>query len=101
MSEPTPPFPTTVEWDRQPQPQVWVIPPPRPRWWLHILLLAATFLSTLVVGAHIYANFAAHQPVFSFGDDDFFPVEWMWEAPARLMHGLPFSLTLMFILLRA
>ncbi len=99
MSEPASPFPSTLEWEQQPQPQVWVVRPPRQRWWLHILLLAATFLSTLVVGAHIYANFAAHQPVFSFGDDNFFPVEWMWEAPARLMHGLPFSLTLMFILL--
>ncbi len=66
MSEPTSPVPTTLEWDQQPQPQVWVIPAPRPRWWLHILLLAATFLSTLVVGAHIYANFAAQQPAFSF-----------------------------------
>ncbi|MFZ0797583.1 MAG: site-2 protease family protein [Terriglobales bacterium] len=101
MSEPASPFPTTLEWDEQPQPSVWVIPPPRPRWWLHILLLAATFLSTLVVGARIYANFAAHQPAFSFNDDSIplFPMEWMWQAPARLLLGLPFSLTLMFILL--
>ena len=101
MSESTSPVPTTLEWDQQPQPQVWVIPAPRPRWWLHILLLAATFLSTLVVGARIYANFATQQPAFSFNDDSIplFPVEWMWQAPARLMHGLPFSLTLMFILL--
>jgi membrane-associated protease RseP (regulator of RpoE activity) len=101
MSEPASPFPATLNWDQQPQPAVWVIPPPRPRWWLHILLLAATFLSTLVVGARIYANFAAHQPAFSFNDDSIslFPVEWMWQAPARLMHGFSFSLTLMFILL--
>ena len=101
MSEPTSPFPAALEWEQQPQPSVWVIPPPRQRWWLHILLLAATFLSTLVVGARIYANFAAHQPVFSFNDDSIslFPVEWMWQAPAKLMHGLSFSLTLMFILL--
>src|SRR5208283_301031 len=101
MSEPTSPFPAALDWDQQPQPAVWVIPPPRQRWWLHILLLAATFLSTLVVGARIYANFAVRQPAFSFNDDSIplFPVEWMWEAPARLMHGLPFALTLMFILL--
>jgi membrane-associated protease RseP (regulator of RpoE activity) len=99
MSEPTASFPTALEWEQQPT--VWVIPPPRQRWWLHILLLAATFLSTLVVGARIYANFAAHQPAFSLNDDSisWFPVEWMWQAPARLMHGLSFSLTLMFILL--
>ena len=103
MSEPTSSssFPSALDWDRQPQTAVWVTPRPRPRWWLHILLLAATFLSTLVVGARIYANFAARQPAFSFNDDSisFFPVEWMWQAPARLMHGLSFSLTLMFILL--
>jgi len=101
MSEPTSPFPTALEWEQRPQPQVWVIRPPRPRWWLHILLLAATFLSTLVVGARIYSNFALQQPAFSFNDESvpLFPVEWMWQAPARLMHGLSFSLTLMFILL--
>ncbi len=101
MSEPASPFPATLDWEDQSQPSVWVIPPPRPRWWLHVLLLAATFLSTLVVGARIYANFAAHQPAFSFDDDSIplFPVNWMWLAPARLLHGLPFSLTLMFILL--
>ncbi|MGO9862850.1 MAG: site-2 protease family protein [Terriglobales bacterium] len=99
MSEPTSPFPSTLEWEAQPR--VWVIPTPRPRWWLHLLLLAATFLSTLVVGARIYANFAARQPAFSLNDESIslFPVEWMWQAPARLMHGLSFSLTLMFILL--
>ena len=101
MSEPTTPFPATLDWDQQPQPGVWVIPRPRQRWWLHILLLAATFLSTLVVGARIYANFALRRPAFSFSDDSIslFPIEWLWEAPAKLMHGLPFSLTLMFILL--
>src|SRR6266853_627504 len=101
MSEPASPFPTALEREPQPESGVWVIPPPRQRWWLHILLLAATFLSTLVVGARIYANFAAQQPAFSFNDDSIplFPAEWMWQAPARLMHGLPFSLTLMFILL--
>ncbi len=101
MSEPTSPFPATLDWEQQPQPQVWVVRPPRPRWWVHVLLLSATFLSTLVVGARIYANFALHQPAFSFNDENIplFPVEWMWQAPARLMHGLSFSLTLMFILL--
>jgi Zn-dependent protease len=101
MSEPAYTSQPSVEWEQQAQPSVWVIPAPRPRWWLHIVLLAATFLSTLVVGARIYANFALRQPAFSFNDENIplFPVEWMWEAPARLMHGLSFSLTLMFILL--
>jgi Zn-dependent protease len=101
MSEPTSPFPTALEWEQQAQPQVWVTRPPRQRWGLHLLLLAATFLSTLTVGARIYANFALHQPAFSFNDENIplFPIEWMWQAPGRLMHGLSFSLSLMFILL--
>lgn len=100
MSEPASPSPSTFDWDQQPQPGVWVIPPPRQRWWLYVLFLLLTFFSTTVVGARIYANFAAHQPVFSFDDESIplFPVEWMWQAPARLLHGLPFSLALMFIL---
>jgi Zn-dependent protease len=101
MSEITTPPPSALEWQQQPQPSVWVAPPPRQRWWLHLLLLAATFLSTLTVGARIYANFALHQPAFSFNDENIplFPIEWMWQAPARWMHGLSFSLALMFILL--
>jgi len=77
------------------------MPPPRQRWGLYLLLLGATFLSTLTVGARIYANFALHQPAFSFNDENIplFPIQWMWQAPARLMHGLSFSLALMFILL--
>jgi len=101
MSEPSYTSPTTLEWEHGPEPTVWVIPEPRPRWWLHFMLLAATFLSTLVVGARIYANFSLRQPAFSFSDDNIplFPVEWMWQDPSKLLHGLPFSLALMFILL--
>lgn len=100
MSEPTSPVPPALDWDQQPRPGVWVIPPPRQRWWLYVLFLLLTLFSTMVVGARIYANFAAQQPAFSLSDDSIplFPVEWMWEAPARLLPGLPFSLTLMFIL---
>jgi Zn-dependent protease len=99
MSENASPFPITLEGEHPPA--VWVIQPPRHRLWLHLFLLFATFLSTLVVGARICANFAAQHPVFSLDDDSIplFPVEWLWQDPARLMHGLPFSLTLMFILL--
>lgn len=100
MSEPTSPSPAAIAWESRTQPAVWAIPPPRQRWGLHLLLLAATFLSTLIVGARIYANFALRQPAFVFDDNiSFFPYEWMWQAPARMMQGLSFSLTLMFILL--
>lgn len=101
MPETTSPSSAALDWEQQPQPRVWDIPAPRQRWGLHLALLAATFLSTLTVGARIYANFALHRPAFSFNDENIplFPIEWMWQAPARLLHGLSFSLTLMFILL--
>ena len=37
MSEPVFPVPTALERDEYPQPGVWVIPPPRQRWWLYVL----------------------------------------------------------------
>jgi len=99
MSEPTSPFPSTLEWEQPPA--VWVIPPPRQRLWLHVVLLFATFLSTLVVGARMQFNFIHHQPVFSLNDDSLslFPVSWILHQPSNLLLGIPFSLTLMFILL--
>jgi Zn-dependent protease len=99
MSEPTSPSPPTLEWEQPPA--VWVIPPPRQRLWLHIVLLAATFLTTMVVGARMQFNFVHHQPVFSLNDDSLslFPLGWILHQPSNLLLGLPFSLTLMFILL--
>jgi membrane-associated protease RseP (regulator of RpoE activity) len=97
MSEPTPTLPIALERDR-PQ-EVWIIQPPRQRLWLHILLLAATFLSTMLVGAHMQSNFASHQPVFSINDDITVFLQSILRDPSRLLSGVPFSLTLMFILL--
>jgi len=91
--------PPATEW--QPPSEVWVINPPRQRLWLHILLLLITFLSTLVVGARMQFNFIHHQPVFSLNDDSIslFPVSWILQQPSNLLLGVPFSMTLMFILL--
>ena len=99
MSEPTT-LPTTLEWEPQPPPPVWVVRPPRPRWWLYALFLLLTFFSTMVVGARMEANFLRHLPVFSLADDtlSLFPIGWIAQHPANLLLGLPFSLTLMFIL---
>ena len=100
MSEPTSPFPATLEWEQQPQPQVWVVRPPRQRWWLYVLFLLLTLFSTTVVGARMQANFLRQIPVFSLSDDtlSLFPVSWTLQHPSNLLLGLPFSLTLMFIL---
>lgn len=98
MSEPTPYFPATFE-NEEPQ-QVWVITSPRRRTWLYVLFFALTLLSTLVVGARMEFNFLHRQPVFSLNDDSIslFPLGWALGKPSNLLLGLPFSLTLMFIL---
>ena len=102
MSELTPPFPSAAEIERpereeRPQ-QVWIIAPPRPRWWLHIVLLMLTFLTTTLVGTHMQFNFVNHLAVFGFDDLSSFLTS-VAHQPSLLVHGLPFSLTLMFILL--
>ena len=99
MSEPTSSFPTPREWEQQAQP-VWVIAPPRQRWWLYGLFLLLTMFSTMVVGARMQSNFLHRQPVFSLNDDSLslFPISWIMHHPANLLMGIPFSFTLMFIL---
>jgi len=70
---------------------------PKHRYWLHLLLLALTFFTTLVVGARLEFNFLAGLPPFTLGDE-IFPVGWALHG-SNLLLGLPFSLTLMLILL--
>lgn len=98
MSEPASPFPATLEWEQQPQPQVWVVRPPRQRWWLYVLFFLLTMFSTLVVGTRMQFHYLHNQPLFSL-DEDFLSPFVTWIAhPSELLLGLPFSLTLMFIL---
>jgi membrane-associated protease RseP (regulator of RpoE activity) len=59
---------------------------PRPRYWLHLVLVAATFFTTLVVGATLAMDLGL------------FPVQWALRG-GHLAMGIPFSLTLMLILL--
>src|SRR6266702_3208581 len=101
MSEPASPFPTALEWEPQPQPGVWVIPARHQRWWLYVLFFVLTLFSTTVVGARMQFNFLHQQPVFSLNDASLslFPIGWIAQHPANLLLGLPFSLTLMFILM--
>lgn len=71
---------------------------PRPRYWLHLVLLFATFLTTLVIGARLQWNFQNGLPAFPL-DESFFP-PFLWAIKGHhLLLGLPFALTLMFILL--
>jgi membrane-associated protease RseP (regulator of RpoE activity) len=100
MSEPNSPIPTsTLEYYHAlPEP---VGRRPRERYWLHALLLVATCFTTLVVGARMEFNFLHNLPPFSAGDEwlPFFPVGWIVAQPSRLLLGIPFSATLLFILL--
>src|ERR1700733_13858138 len=81
--------------------EVFVVQPPKQRYWLHIVLLLATIFTTLVVGARMASNFEHNQPAFSLNDDEvpFFPLRWMLAEPSRVLLGVPFAFTLMLILL--
>ncbi len=100
MSEPGPPIPTsTVEFYHVlPEPEG---PPPREHYWLHGLLLIATVFTTLVVGARMEFNFLHNLAPFALGNEmiPFFPIGWIWAQPSRLLLGIPFSATLLTILL--
>jgi hypothetical protein len=102
MSESTPPtFPILAaepEGDEKAR-HVWVVERPRTRWWIYVLFFALTMLSTTLVGAHMELNFLHRQPVFSIDDDPGVFLTGIFARPSRLVLGLPFSLTLMFILL--
>jgi Peptidase family M50 len=106
MSDPTPTLPastpsSTVEY-YQPMP-VYLAPSRKQRYWLHIVLLLATIFTTLVVGSHMQASFNAGHSPFSldFGSSVFppFPLDTIWKNPAQLWLGIPFSASLMLILL--
>jgi hypothetical protein len=70
---------------------------PRHRYWLHALLLLATLLSTTIVGAGMARTFAQNRPI-DFGESLTGYLQ-MWQDPSYLLPGLPFSLTLLTILL--
>jgi membrane-associated protease RseP (regulator of RpoE activity) len=76
---------------------VLVVPRRRHRYWLHLLLLALTFFTTLVVGARLEWNFLLGLPPFTLGNE-IFPLREALRG-SHLLLGLPFSLTLMLILL--
>ncbi len=66
-----------------------------------IVLFLATIFTTLVVGARMQFNFQHNQPAFSLADDSlpFFPIRWIMAQPSRLALGVPFSASLLLILM--
>jgi Zn-dependent protease len=98
MSDPNPPLlSTTTEYYRPLE--VLVVRPRKQRYWLHLLLFLATLLTTLVVGAHMELNFLRGLPALYIGNDGLFSfLRWALQ-PSHLALGIPFSFTLMLILL--
>ncbi|HET8549276.1 MAG TPA: site-2 protease family protein [Bryobacteraceae bacterium] len=75
------------------------LPPPpqhRVRWGVHIALLFLTLLTTSAMGARLADNFAANRPLVA---TDLLAVTQIFVDPGALIRGLPFSLTLLTILL--
>jgi hypothetical protein len=72
--------------------------PRRSRLWIHVLLLVVTLFSTTVVGMRYMANFRAGLPPIT-SDDDVLPYAWAFRHARDVASGLPFSLTLLAILL--
>jgi membrane-associated protease RseP (regulator of RpoE activity) len=73
---------------------------------LHALLLLATCFTTLVMGARMQFNFDHNLPALSFSDDPvageavgFFPYQWIYQHPARVLGGVPFMAALMLFFL--
>lgn len=74
---------------------------PRHRYWLHALLLLLTCFTTLVVGARMEFAFLRNLPPFVAGDEyiPFFALGWIVQQPSRLLLGVPFSASLLLILM--
>jgi len=70
----------------------------KPRYWLHLSLLLLTICTTSIVGSRMQKDFTANLPPLG--------VEEIWDAfvtswsqPLAILGGLPFSLTLLTILM--
>jgi len=100
MSEPGSPVPTsTLEYYHAlPVPEG---RRPSPRYWLHALLVVATFFTTLVMGARMQYNFAHNRPALSLSDESlpYFPASWFFSHPAWVWAGWPFAASLMLFFL--
>jgi hypothetical protein len=73
------------------------LPRTRERYWLYALLFVLTLLTTTMVGAAMQFDFDRNVP-FDI-ERSFSMYGWFWRHPTALFHGLPFSLTLLAILL--
>ena len=80
---------------------MYLIQPPKRRYWLHALLFLATIFTTTCIGARLQYNFDHHLPAISSDASDmldYWPWQWALQDWRRLLNGLPFSLSLLGIL---
>src|SRR3954463_6598784 len=101
MSELNAPIPSSTLEYYQPLAPPWEMPV-RQRYWLHALLFVATCFTTLIVGARLEFNFLNNLPPFVFDNREvipFFKIGWILQQPSRLLLGIPFSATLLMILM--
>src|SRR5580658_8356772 len=101
MPEFLPPVSSSSTTDYYRPVEVFVVQPPKQRYWLHIVLLLATIFTTLVVGSRLEFNYRHNLPAFYIGDDSLssiFPVTWALQS-GNILLGIPFSFTLMLILM--
>lgn len=70
----------------------------RHRYWLHGLLLILTIASTTVLGARFSFNYAHNLPAFDL-ENELPALAKILTTPRLLLDGLPYSLTLMTILM--
>ena len=71
---------------------------PNQRYWLHGLLFVLTCATTTIVGASMQRNFERNLPFFDVERDFLALGSWL-RHPALLLGGIPFSFTLLTILL--
>jgi membrane-associated protease RseP (regulator of RpoE activity) len=65
---------------------------------LHLLLFALTFLTATALGARLQLNFDQNLPAFDLDRDWSIFVD-IWRSPRLLLAGLPYSVSLLAILL--
>jgi membrane-associated protease RseP (regulator of RpoE activity) len=76
----------------------WPVPRTRDRYWLHTLLFAVTLLTTTAAGAAMQTDFSRNLP-FDIERAFMVTYPWLYHHPIGLLQGLPFSLTLLTILM--
>jgi Zn-dependent protease len=98
-----PPISDDIFESQFPQSPLGIEPPPRRRrrrrLWPALLLFFLTVISTLALGSEFARSYAQNIAPFSNSDDPLFAIAFPLKHPGLLLLGIPFSITVMGILL--